>query len=132
MDESDMIPRLLSARGIVVLYSPSGTGKTRLMRGAARHASVQKGLDILNCCVLDLTQEMVRAINMGTYCAFRASLLRLDALFIDNIWLLQRRRETAREVFSLFKAFADKGGLVMIASDLHPSLLAEWSSETLK
>jgi len=75
---------------------------------------------------------MVRAINMGTYCAFRASLLRLDALFIDNIWLLQRRRETAREVFSLFKAFADKGGLVMIASDLHPSLLAEWSSETLK
>ena len=70
---------------------------------------------------------MVDAIKKGTYCAFRASLMRLDALFIDNIWLLQSRRQTACAVFSLFEAFADKGGLVMIASDLPPSLLSEWA-----
>ena len=97
------------------------------MQAAARYASAQKGLDILHCCVLDLIQEMVDAIKKGTYHAFRTSLMRLDALFIDNIWLLQNSRQTALAVFSLFEAFADKGGLVMIASDLPPTLLSEWS-----
>ena len=96
------------------------------MQAAARYASVQKGLDILNCCVLDLIQEMADAIKMGTWYACRKTMMRLDALFIDNIWLLQNRRQTALMVFSLFEAFAGKGGLVMIASDLSPSLLSEW------
>lgn len=97
------------------------------MQAAVRYFAVQKGLDILNCCVLDLIQAMVDAIKTGTYHAFRTSLMRLDALFIDNIWLLQSRHQTACAVFSLFEAFAGKGGLVMIASDLPPSLLSEWS-----
>ena len=97
------------------------------MQAVARYACMQKGLDILNCCVLDLIQEMVDAIKKGTYYAFRTSLMRLDALFIDNIWLLQNSRQTALAVFSLFETFADKGGLVMIASDLPPSLLSEWA-----
>jgi len=122
-----MTSKSFPASGIVVLYGPSGSGKTRLMQAAARYASAQKGLDILHCCVLDLIQEMVDAIKRGTYHAFRTSLMRLDALFIDNIWLLQNSRQTALAVFSLFEAFADKGGLVMIASDLPPSLLSEWA-----
>ena len=126
-DELDKTSKNLPASGIVVLYGPSGSGKTRLMQSAARYFSVQKGFDILNCCVLDLIQEMVDAIKKGTYCAFRTSLMRLDALFIDNIWLLQNSRQTALAVFSLFEAFAGKGGLVMIASDLPPTLLSEWS-----
>jgi len=126
-DEWDMTSKSFPASGIVVLYGPSGSGKTRLMQAVARYASVQKGLDILHCCVLDLIQEMVDAIKKGTYHAFRTSLMRLDALFIDNIWLLQNSRQTALAVFSLFEAFADKGGLVMIASDLPPSLLSEWA-----
>jgi len=48
-------------------------------------------------------------------------------MLFDNIWLLQNRRQTALMVFSLFEAFAGKMGLVMIASDLSPSLLSEWS-----
>ncbi|MBU2228665.1 MAG: ATP-binding protein [Proteobacteria bacterium] len=126
-DELVMTSKSFPASGIVVLYGPSGSGKTRLMQAAARYASAQKGLDILHCCVLDLIQEMVDAIKKGTYHAFRTSLMRLDALFIDNIWLLQSSRQTALAVFSLFEAFADKGGLVMIASDLPPSLLSEWA-----
>ena len=70
--------------GIVILHGPSGSGKTRLMQAAARYFSVQKGLDILHCCVLDLIQEMVEAIKEAAYTAFRASLMRRDALFIDN------------------------------------------------
>ena len=125
-DEWDTISKRFPASGIVVLYGPLGSGKTRLMQAAARYASVQKGLDILNCCVLDLIQEMADAIKMGTWHACRKTMMRLDALFIDNIWLLQNRRQTALMVFSLFEAFAGKGGLVMIASDLSPSLLSEW------
>jgi len=104
-----------------------GAGFIGSHAAVARYASMQKGLDILNCCVLDLIQEMVDAIKKGTYYAFLTSLMRLDALFIDNIWLLQNSRQTALAVFSLFEAFADKGGLVMIASDLPPSLLSEWA-----
>ena len=115
--------------GIVILHGPSGSGKTRLMQAAARYFSVQKGLDILNCCVLDLIQEMVEAIKEAAYTAFRASLMRRDALFIDNLWLLQRRPQTACEVFSLFESFAGKGGLVMIASDLPLSQLSKWSMD---
>ena len=99
------------------------------MQAVARYVSVQKGLDILHSCVLDLVSAMVDAIKTGTYHAFRASLMRLDALFIDNIWLLQSSPQTALAVFSLFEAFADKGGLVMIASDLPPSLLSEWAPD---
>jgi chromosomal replication initiation ATPase DnaA len=126
-DEWNMTSENFPASGIVVLYGPSGSGKTRLMQAAARYASMQKGLDILHSCVLDLISAMADAIKKGTYHAFRASLMRLDALFIDNIWLLQSRHQTACAVFSLFEAFADKGGLVMIASDLPPTLLSEWS-----
>ncbi len=109
--------------GMVILHGPSGSGKTRLMQAAACYFSMQKGLDILNCCILDLIQEMVEAIKEAAYTAFRASLMRRDALFIDNIWLLQGRPQTACEVFSLFESFAGKGGLVMIASDLPLSQL---------
>jgi chromosomal replication initiation ATPase DnaA len=127
LDECNMTSENFPASGIVVLYGPSGSGKTRLMQAAARYFSVQKGFEILHCCVLDLIQEMVDAIKKGTCHAFRESLMRLDALFIDNVWLLQSRRQAALAVFSLFEAFADQGGLVMIASDLPPSLLSEWS-----
>ena len=115
------------ALGIIVLYGPSGSGKTRLLQAAAHYFSVQKGFDLLHCCVLDLIQEMVDAIKQGTYQAFRAFVMRLDALFIDNIWLLRNRRWTAIELFALFEAFVGKGGLVMIASDLPPSVLSEWA-----
>jgi chromosomal replication initiation ATPase DnaA len=120
--------KIFPSAGVFVLYGPSGSGKTRLMREAVRYYSVQKGLNILNCCVLDLIQEMTDAIKRGTYYAFRTSLMQLDALLIDNIWLLQNKRQTAVAVFSLFEAFAGKGGLVMIASDQPPSLLSEWSN----
>jgi chromosomal replication initiation ATPase DnaA len=126
-DELDIISKRFPATGIVILYGPSGSGKTRLMQAVARHVSGQKGLATLSCCIWDLVEEMVQAIKKGTYCAFRKSLMRFDALFIDNIWLLRNNRQTAIEVFSLFEAFADKGGLVTIASDLPPSLLAQWS-----
>jgi chromosomal replication initiation ATPase DnaA len=126
-DEWDMTSESFPASGIVVLYGPSGSGKTRLMQAVVRYAFVQKGLDILHSCVLDLISAMTDAIKKGTFHVFRASLTRLDALFIDNIWLLQSRHQTACAVFSLFEAFADKGGLVMIASDLPPSLFSEWA-----
>ncbi len=123
-DVGDMTAENFPASGIVVLYGPSGSGKTRLLQATARYFSVQKGFDLLHCCVLDLLEEIVDAIKQGTYHAFRASMMRLDALFIDNIWLLRNRRQTAFEVFSLFEAFVGKGGLIMIASDLPPSVLS--------
>ncbi|MBW6487343.1 MAG: ATP-binding protein [Syntrophobacterales bacterium] len=98
-----------------------------MLQAAARYFSVQKGFDLLHCCVLDLIQEMVDAIKQGAYHAFRASVMRLDALFIDNIWLLRNRRQTAVELFALFEAFVGKGGLVMIASDLPASALSAWA-----
>ena len=47
-------------------------------------------------------------------------------------WLLQNRRYTALEVFSLFESFAGKGGFVLIASGLPPSLLLEWCPPNAK
>ena len=97
------------------------------MQAAARYLSSQKGLDIQHCCTYDLIWEMANAIKKSTYNAFRESLMRRDALFIDNIWILQNKRRAALAVFALFELFAGKGGLVLIASDLPLSLLLEWS-----
>jgi len=125
--ECDPASENFPASGIILLYGPSGSGKTRLMQAVAHYFSVQKGFDLLHCCTLDFIQQMTDAIKQGTYCAFRASMMRLDALFIDNIWLLRNRRQTAFEVFSLFEAFVGKGGLIMLAGDLPPPVLSAWA-----
>jgi chromosomal replication initiation ATPase DnaA len=119
----------LPTSGIVILSGPSGSGKTRRMQDAARQFAVQKGHHLLHCCVLDLIQEMSDVINRGAFETFHASLMRFDAMFIDNIWLLQRRPNAAGMLFPLFEAFADKGGWVMMADDLSPSLFLKWASK---
>ncbi len=126
-EEWELTSENFPASGIIVLYGPSESGKTRLMQAVAHYFSVQKGFDLLQCCTLDFIQQLTDAIKQGTYHAFHASMMRLDALFIDNIWLLRNRRHTAIEVFALFEAFISKGGLVMLASDLPPSVLSAWA-----
>ena len=90
---------------------------------------MQNGFNLLHCCALELIQEMADAIQAGTFQAFRIFLMRLDAMFIANVRLLQKRPRTAHAVFSLFEAFADKGGLVALADDLSPALFLTWSSQ---
>ncbi|MHB8829082.1 MAG: DnaA ATPase domain-containing protein [Syntrophales bacterium] len=101
----------LPTSGIVILSGTSGSGKTKRMQTAAHQFSMRNGFDLLHCCALDLIQEMADAIKAGTFQTFRTFLMRLGAMFIDNVWFLQKRPRTAHAVFSLFEAFAYRGGI---------------------
>lgn len=88
---------------------------------------MQNDFNLLHCCALDLIQKMVDSIKTGSFQTFRAFLMRHDAMFIDDVWLLKKRPRTAHALFSLFESFAEKGGLVVMADDLTPPFFLEWA-----
>ena len=114
---------------LVIVYGPSGSGKTRLLISLAERLSSQRRLKVFHHSVHEVTENLLDNLKRGTIECFRKSLLDYQIFLIDNMFVLQGKPFTAREIFSIFRMLIDMHRPVVIASDIEPSIMASWADD---
>ena len=113
-------------RNPIFLYGPSRSGKTTMLKVIEDYLSRIKGVRVFRLDAEDLVIELVRSIrNSGGTMAFYYKFHDYDALLVDNIWVLQGKPRTAKEIFNLFKTLINKDKLLVIAWDIVPEMLLQ-------
>jgi len=124
-----ILSEVVGGPSLTILYGPSGSGKTRLFRHIEAFLHNRPERRVLRCCTSNLIDRLLDSLKRGTYQQFLSSLRAYRVLLIDNIWILGCRANTAKEIFRIFRMLIQRGGAVVIASDLEPSVISSWSKE---
>ncbi len=107
----------------LVLYGPSGVGKTHLAN-AIGNALVQRGggATVVACInAQQLVDELIEAVQEGSVERWRARYRSASALIVDDIQFLGGKERTQEEFFSVFNALIDAGKQVVLTSDRVPA-----------
>lgn len=110
------------------LHSECGLGKTHLLRGIVRRvlgASPQARVRYV--AAEAFTNEYIASVQAGTVEAFRKRYRGLDLLCLDDIHFLAHKTATQSEILHTFDAIEIGGSRLVLASDGHPSEIAELS-----
>jgi chromosomal replication initiator protein len=107
----------------LVLYGPVGTGKTHLLQGI--YAGLRQARPDWRVCYVtaeDFTNRFVQARFHGKFGAFRKQFRECDALLLDDLNFLARKRATQEEFLHTFDALQVDGRQVVVTCDCHPKL----------
>lgn len=114
----------------LVLYGSVGTGKTHLLEGIRaglrRHHPEWK----VRCLPSeDFTNRFLQALNGGKLGGFRKDFRECDALLIDDLNFLAKKRASQEEFLHTLDVLVSDGRQVVITCDGHPRLADEFSPE---
>ena len=118
---------LSSDPALVLIWGPTGSGKTRLLKALADLLREQLGPALLFCSAHHLVENFFDSMKTFRHQSFQSTIEGRRTLLIDNIWTLSKRPHTAKEFFTSFGRCIARGSSVFIASDLTPTPLAPWS-----
>jgi chromosomal replication initiator protein len=114
----------------LVLYGPVGTGKTHLLEGI--YAGLRKSQPGGRVCYVtaeDFTNRFVQALRFGKLGAFRKHFRECDALLLDDLHFVARKRASEEEFLHTFDALLGDGRQVVVTCDCHPKLAGELTPE---
>jgi chromosomal replication initiator protein len=114
----------------LVLYGPVGTGKTHLLEGV--YAGLRKSQPGWRVCYVtaeDFTNRFVQALRFGKLSAFRKHFRECDALLLDDLHFVARKRASEEEFLHTFDALLADGRQVVVTCDCHPKLAGELTPE---
>ena len=112
------------------LHGATGLGKTHLLKGLEdeiKHRHPQIRVLCLSC--EEFTNQFLESLQHKTVMAFRKKFRHLDVLLLDDAQFLNNKKATQEELLHTLKALENRGGKVMITSDVHPRRLAKVSEE---
>lgn len=116
--EGDELPTDSAWFNPLVLTGPSGTGKSHLARGIARHWSRLLGeSDVGYFTAIDFARQLHSARSDGQIELFRKYVAALQLLVIEDLQQLPRRTFIEREFRDTLDFFADNGGAVVITAN---------------
>ncbi|MFI5310482.1 MAG: DnaA ATPase domain-containing protein [Gemmatimonadales bacterium] len=106
----------------LVLYGPSGVGKTHLLNAIGNALVVKSGGAMTVACVhaQKFVDELIAAIQAGTVERWRARYRAVGALIVDDVQFVAGKERTQEEFFLLFNAVVGAGGQIVISSDRSP------------
>ena len=107
------------------IYGASGLGKTHMLH-AIGHYDYQN-FPHLNVCYVStetFLNEFIDAIRTHGQAAFKRRYRAYDVLLVDDIQLLQGKKETQEEFFYTFNSFYEAEKQIVISSDRHPRSIA--------
>jgi chromosomal replication initiator protein len=107
------------------IYGASGLGKTHMLH-AIGHYDYQN-FPLLNVCYVStetFLNEFIDAIRTHGQAAFKRRYRAYDVLLVDDIQLLQGKKETQEEFFYTFNSFYEADKQIVISSDRHPRSIA--------
>jgi chromosomal replication initiator protein len=114
----------------LVLYGPVGTGKTHLLEGV--FAGLRKAQPAWRVCYAtaeDFTNRFVQALRLGKLTAFRKQFRECDALLLDDLHFVARKRASEEEFLHTLDALLADGRQVVVSCDCHPKLAGELTPE---
>ncbi len=107
----------------LVLYGPSGVGKTHLVN-AIGNALLQRAGPAAVVAVVNsqqLVDELIEAVKDGSVDRWRARYRAVSALIVDDIQFLGGKERTQEEFFAVFNALIESRKQVILTSDRVPA-----------
>lgn len=107
----------------LVLYGPVGTGKTHLLEGV--YAGLRRAHPDWRVCYVaaeEFTNRFLQALFHGKVAGFRKHFREVDALLLDDLQFLARKRATHEEFLHTLDALQTDGRQVVVTCDCHPKL----------
>ncbi len=106
----------------ILLFGPSGVGKSHLLRGIVeQHQAVQPADRVRLQNGSDFCRELSQAHEVGSLADVRQELRMLDVLAIDDVHLLADKSYAQLELLTLLDALQDRQAHVVLTSRLTPS-----------
>ncbi|HUC14323.1 MAG TPA: chromosomal replication initiator protein DnaA [Acidimicrobiales bacterium] len=107
------------------IYGPSGLGKTHILHAIGHY--VYQNFSSLNVCYVStetFLNEFIDSIRTRGQTAFKRRYRAYDVLLVDDIQLLEGKKETQEEFFYTFNSFYEAEKQIVISSDRHPRSIA--------
>jgi chromosomal replication initiator protein len=107
----------------LVLYGPSGVGKTHLVNAIGNALLQRSGATAIVACVnaQELVDELIDAVRDGSVDRWRARYRSMAALIVDDIQFLGGKERTQEEFFGIFNALIETRKQVILTSDRVPA-----------
>lgn len=108
------------------VYGGVGLGKTHLMQAIGNKiANGPSKKKVKYIPSEKLISNIVSAIRSNTMEAFKASLLPIDVLIIDDVQFIAGKIKTQQEFFHAFNSLYEKNKQIILSSDRPPNAIAE-------
>jgi chromosomal replication initiator protein len=107
------------------IYGPSGLGKTHILHAIGHY--VYQNFSSLNVCYVStetFLNDFIDSIRTRGQTAFKRRYRAYDVLLVDDIQLLEGKKETQEEFFYTFNSFYEAEKQIVISSDRHPRAIA--------
>ena len=107
------------------IYGPSGLGKTHILHAIGHY--VYQNFSNFNVCYVStetFLNEFIDSIRTRGQTAFKRRYRAYDVLLVDDIQLLEGKKETQEEFFYTFNSFYEAEKQIVISSDRHPRAIA--------
>jgi chromosomal replication initiator protein len=116
----------------LVLHGPVGSGKSHLLEGICaglRHARSE--WRVVFVTAEEFTHRFVQAMRFGKLGGFRKQFRDADALLVDDIQFLAKKKATQEEFLHTLDALERDGRPVALTCDGHPRLADELAPELI-
>lgn len=117
----------LHFRSPVLLYGPSGVGKTAIaLTIASRWLNDRPNRTYNLIHALDFARSLVLAIESDDMARFREQFRECDCLLIDNVHELAGKEAAQNELVEMLNGYESKDSLILFTSISLPPLLTAW------
>jgi chromosomal replication initiator protein len=107
------------------IYGASGLGKTHILHAIGNYDNqIFPGLCVCYVSTETFLNEFIDAIRTKGQTAFKRRYRAYDVLLVDDIQLLEGKKETQEEFFYTFNSFYEAEKQIVLSSDRHPRSIA--------
>lgn len=105
----------------LVIYGPSGVGKTHLLLAVKNHIKKRFPNKIMEYTRAEnFTNQLIDALRNGTLEEFRNKYRTVDVLLIDDIHFIAGKEQTQEEFFNTFNTLLQEGSQIVVTLDRPP------------
>lgn len=108
----------------LLIYGPTGLGKTHLIQSIGNHFRVNAPERKIQYVTSEkFSMDYVSAIQSGKIQGFKEKYRQYDLLIMDDIQFLAKMEKTKEEFFHLFNYLHDNNKQLIFSSDQHPNVI---------